>query len=325
MATIKAGRPLHDFIRLCYKADCPALILGQHGIGKSEILEQAASELGIRLICRDLSLMEPSDLIGMPKISGKHTVYLPPSFLPKQGKGLLVFEQLNRCEGYMRAACLQLLTARKLNDYCLPRGWLPVAAINPPDDNYEESEFESALFSRFAQVQVVPDRTEWLAWARRNEIHTDVIKYVASDESIFDAHQSDPLAWKSVSDVLIATDGDGAPQSSVRTAVIGLIGIRAGIAFLKWRELGRGPLTARDILEDYKQHRKLMRSWIKAGRIDLVKASHRAVEVHVRTESNYKALQDDVQSRENLGKFVDDLPGDFRETVLAHMFKLNTI
>jgi MoxR-like ATPase len=95
-----------------------------HGVGKSELIETAAEEIGIKAIVRDLSLMEPPDLVGLPRAAGKTTVFLPPKFLPTRGKGFLVFEELNRCEPYMRAPCLQLLTARKLNDYDLPEGWL---------------------------------------------------------------------------------------------------------------------------------------------------------------------------------------------------------
>src|SRR5262249_34400983 len=109
MKTIKAGRQLLDFIRLCYAAKRPPLLIGRHGVGKSQILEQAASQMGIDFVCRDLSLMEPPDLVGMPRLDGNVTRYLPPAFLPTKGKGLLVFEELNRCAAYMRAPCLQLL------------------------------------------------------------------------------------------------------------------------------------------------------------------------------------------------------------------------
>ena len=93
-------------------ADQPLLLWGRHGIGKSELLEQAAKELCIKYISQDLSLMEPTDLTGLPKMDGATTKYLPPNFLPTSGNGLLVFEELNRCDRFVRTPCLQLLTAR---------------------------------------------------------------------------------------------------------------------------------------------------------------------------------------------------------------------
>ena len=99
--------------------------------GLAELLQQAAQALKIECVVFDLSIMEPTDLIGMPAKKGGRTVYCPPASLPDGGKGFLVMEELNRAPRYMMAPTLQLLTARRLNDYLLPAGWLPVAAVNP--------------------------------------------------------------------------------------------------------------------------------------------------------------------------------------------------
>ena len=96
---VKVGRPLVEFIRLCIKADTPPLLVGGPGVGKSAILEQAAEDCGIDFITRDLSLLEPPDLVGIPKVKNGITTYAPPSWLPRAGRrgGLIVFEELNRC------------------------------------------------------------------------------------------------------------------------------------------------------------------------------------------------------------------------------------
>lgn len=305
MEKIKAGRPLRNFIRLCVKADRPALICGQPGIGKSAMLEQAALELGIRFICRDLSLMEPIDLIGSPKTRRISTVHLPPSFLPTTDKGLLVFEKLDRCERHMRARCLQLFTARQLNDYCLPHGWLPLAVINPPDGDEEASELDRALLSQLAHVEVVPDRDEWLAWARQNEVHADVIKYIASNDAIFDDQLSNPRAWKHVSDVLIAADDKRTAESTVRAVVLSIVGAERGIAFLCARKLGRGPLTVREVLDDYPRHRKLVRLWVKARQFDAVAATLRALELYLDTHPEELGAD---RASTNFCAFCLDLP-----------------
>ena len=211
MEKIKAGKPLIEFVKLCYAANMPPLLCGNHGVGKSELLRHAAAELGIAFISRDLSLMEPPDLIGLPKMNGTTTMYLPPAFLPTGGKGILVFEELNRCERYMRAPTLQLLTDRSLNDYRLPTGWLPAAAINPPDKDYEVFDLDAAVLSRFAQGMVIPDQQGWIEWAQQNSIHPAVVEYVGSDDSIFDHTQSNPRAWKYVSDLSLAAENDHTP------------------------------------------------------------------------------------------------------------------
>ncbi|MBL8193979.1 MAG: AAA family ATPase, partial [Blastocatellia bacterium] len=114
MQKVVAGQQLIDLVKLVYQANQPLLLYGKHGVGKSELLGDAATNLGLQLIVRDLSLMEPPDLIGIPRIREGKTFYAPPSFLPTNGKGLLVFEELNRCPRYMQTPCLQLLTSRTL-------------------------------------------------------------------------------------------------------------------------------------------------------------------------------------------------------------------
>ena len=115
MISLPAGDRVVDMIELAYKADLPVLLEGRHGVGKSALLARAAQRLGIDQIVRDLSIMEPPDLVGIPSVAPEgRTRYAPPAFLPSGGRGLLAFEELNRSSRYMQASCLQLLTARRL-------------------------------------------------------------------------------------------------------------------------------------------------------------------------------------------------------------------
>lgn len=318
MDTIRAGQPLIQIVKLCYQANRPLLLSGRHGVGKSEILEQAAEEIGIGFICRDLSLMEPTDLVGMPKANGQATTFLPPEFLPKIGKGLLTFEELNRCERYMRAPCLQLMTARMLNDYRLPPGWLPVAAINPSDEAYEVSDLDPALLSRFVQVEVIPDRNEWLAWARSSGIHNSVIDYIKSDTTVFDSAESNPRAWVMVSDILHAADGTQALPQTLRSAVLGAVGDERGCAFLATVRTRDLPLTVEQILTSYSQHRNDCQAWIKQGRTDLLKASLYAMLTYIQPKPDFDSIRKRKSEWNALGRFLADLPGDLREE--AHAF-----
>jgi MoxR-like ATPase len=312
MDRIKAGKPTIELAIMCYRAGRPLLLWGRHGIGKTEILETAANDLEIRYISRDLSLMEPTDLTGLPKIDGATTKYLPPDFLPTSGSGLLVFEELNRCDRYVRTPCLQLLTARRLNDYVLPAGWLPMAAVNPDDENYEVFGLDSAFTSRFVQATLVPDQAEWLAWAERANINSAVVNYVASDATIFDSPDSNPRAWKGVSDVLWAAGNESVDRTTLRAAIVGLVGDQRGIAFLRSLERPDQPLTADDILTRYSRHRAAVREWIAAGRLDLVKGTLLNIKRHLQPQPDFDEVRADDKRWKNLGAFFQDLPGDLR-------------
>jgi hypothetical protein len=314
---MKLGRPLIALIKLCYTASRPILLVGRHGVGKSAILEQAAEELGVGFICRDLSLMEPPDLVGIPRTDGSVTRYAPPSFLPTDGRGLLVFEELNRCPSYMRSPCLQLLTARCLNDYRLPPGWLPVAAINPDDAGYEVEGLDSALSSRFVVIDVEPDLEEWLHWARAGKVHADVTGYVGSDPAIFKEPRSNPRSWAYVSDLLVAAGGAGTTAEVLREAVAGLVGRPRMVALFRARARGhRGddkPLEADEVLKGYRRHRDRLRSWIASGRLDLVEGSSLAVRKRLQAQPDYADARRHRAAWKHLGAFVADLPGDLQE------------
>jgi hypothetical protein len=325
MIAIGAGRLLVAMVKLCYAADRPLLLVGKHGIGKSELLAEAARELGIDLIVRDLALMEPPDLTGLPRLDGDVTRFCPPNFLPRGGSGLMVFEELNRCAAYMRGPCLQLLTARSLNDYRLPRGWLPVAAVNPspgPDSDsdydYEVEELDAALTSRFVRVTVEPDRGEWLAWARSRDVHRGVIGYVESDPTIFDAASSNPRAWAYVGDLLQAMGQAEVPEEVLRAAVAGVVGPERAMAFFRFlRGDGDRPMTAEDVLGRYPSNRRRLRGWIDAGRLDLVQICVHEVELRLQSRRNFDEVRSDRCAWKNLTAFLADLPGDLAEEARA--------
>lgn len=323
MSRIMIGRPLIDAIRLCYQANRPLLLRGKHGTGKSEILEAAAKELGIGHICRDLSLMEPPDLVGMPKLEKGVTRYFQPAFLPTKNKGLIVFEEINRCPSYMRAPCLQLLTARRLNDYLLPLGWLPVAAINPDGGDYDVSELDPALLSRFVQIEVEADRTEWLQWARVHSVHPHVIDYVASDANIFSGESSNPRAWKYVSDLLHGHAKTPVEQEILLTAIAGTVGDKRAAAFLSTLKSRERPLKADEILSSYDRHRSQLQAWITSGRLDLVENSLLAVMKYLQAQRNYESMKKSRPQWKRLGEFLQDLPGDFRMNAEAFFDERN--
>ena len=313
MDTVKAGQPAIDFLKFCYQADRPPLLWGQHGIGKSEILEQVATELGIRFISRDLSIMEPCDLVGMPKLSGKTTKFMPPDFLPTSGRGILVLEELNRSPSYMQAPCMQLLTARSLNDYTLPPGWLPAGTVNPADSDYDVSTLDPALRSRFVEALVVPDQQEWLEWAERQRLHQGVIDYVRSDESIFDNPQSNPRAWKYVSNLMLTAEKNECAAHSLRTAVIGVVGEKRGPAFLKSLKSVEHPLSAKVILSSYNSHRASVRRWVEKGKLDLITQSLLQLKKHLQSQAEYKSVRANRAASGNMARFLNDLPGDLRD------------
>ena len=314
---VKAGQQVIDAIRLAYAADKPVLLEGKHGVGKSQIVEQAAAQLGVGFIVRDLSLLEPPDLVGLPVITDGVTRYASPAFLPTSGKGLFCFEELNRSEKYMMAPCLQLMTARCLNDYQLPKGFLPVAAINPSDDgSYQVNELDPALLSRFVRIEIMADAVEWLNWADNNGVHGAVTKYVKNTPDVFEGDQSNPRAWAYVSDVLKAFEnGSGATDDILTVAVSGIVGDVHCAAFLWSYSKSEEPLSATTIINEYSRYRHEVLKWCENKRMDMLNATTRNVLVALQDCDVCNNIAGNEAKQACLGDFINDLPGDLGKKV----------
>jgi len=316
---VKAGNGIVDVIRLAYAAGKPVMLEGRHGVGKSQLIEQAAKELGIECIVRDLSLMEPSDLTGLPykdPVNGR-TKFSPPSFLPDSGKGLLVFEELNRAEKCMMAPCLQLLTARTLNDYHLPKGYLCICATNPSTDGYETQEMDAALLSRFIRVTVEADVKEFLKWGDSNGVHPAITRFLRNTVDIFTVPESNPRAWTWASDILHTHEKAGNGCEGLLTVTIsGLVGDALGTAFVQSYLNGEEPILANAIIREYDRNQGTVQQWATMKKTDLLNASAHNVLVALQNVDVCAEVGNSESMRTNLAAFISDLPAEIGKRLM---------
>lgn len=191
------------------------LITGAHGIGKSDLVRQAASMMGEKgqggdCIDIRLSQNDVGDLKGMPFLVNGRTFFAPPNWYPVDEKsktllstmlkqvgqefkhadvkpnGILFLDELNRATRECEQVAFQLVLDRCLNFIDLPPGWRVVAAINDDTDLYNTSEMDPALLSRFAVVPFHPTIDEWLEYAKDTGIHTAVYQYITKIGSALD-------------------------------------------------------------------------------------------------------------------------------------------
>lgn len=160
----------------------PIFIFGAPGIGKTEIVGQAAEELGVDVIFVDLQFMDPADFLGVPKVvdvasdepygegvtRGNPPLWLPRSNDGKKYKdrgGIIFFDELNRANLPVMNGCMQLFQARRVQDYELPSKWLIVAAGNRPTDDVEEAvkDMPSAFWDRVSAYNYVPTMSGFIS------------------------------------------------------------------------------------------------------------------------------------------------------------------
>ena len=94
------------------------MLVGKHGIGKSEILTEYFRRKGIKVVALFLGQMsDPGDLIGLPsknEETGK-TEFMPPWWFPVDGEPVVLFlDELNRARPEILQTIMDLALNRKL-------------------------------------------------------------------------------------------------------------------------------------------------------------------------------------------------------------------
>lgn len=319
MIRIPAGPVLMESIRMCVEARRPFIIEGPTGVGKSEIAEQCALQLGIRSIVIDLSLLEAPDLIGIPTIHDGRTMYAHPLFLPDDGAGLLIFEELNRAHRHVQAPVLQVLTTRRLNEYRLPDDWLPAACINPADDGYLVNELDTALIARSDVLRVHADVEHWLRWAGKHGVHEAVCSYVQATPRIFDAPLSNPRSWTYVSDMVKTFERGNYDVATLLNNIAGYVGDELAQAFLTMYQapVADTPPSPDEILQNYKRVRRRVKDWAEAGNAAMLESTFKPLMALLQDPTHETLVQTDRNVHRNLRAFLKDLPADFRREFLS--------
>ncbi|MFC1610096.1 AAA family ATPase [Myxococcota bacterium] len=315
MTTATKLQDIPQLLSIAHHADVPVLLEGGHGIGKSSVLEQSATEMGIDVRVLDLSLMEPVDLLGLPAIKDGRTVYSHPAILPTEGKGLLLLEELNRAHPQVRTPALELLTRRRLHEYELPKGWLPCASINPASEGYAVDVLDPALVARFMLIRVVPSHDGWLEWARTSGIHSDIIEYVEATPDIFVDSNVDPRSLEYASNILRAFEDNGHSGSTdiLATAWSGLVGEIMAVALLRFMKSVEKPPTSKEVIGNYSAQRPLVRRAVEQSRLDLVRTTLQRLKRTLQRQKSWDDVQASNKKFANLRAFLGDIPADLRE------------
>lgn len=310
---VAVGPELVEIVSVALASGLPFSLEGPHGIGKSEIITQAAASLGLQSVVIDLSVVEPPDLLGLPIFVDGKTRYAPPAIWPTEGRGLVVLEELNRAPPFALVPLLQLLTTRSIGDVRLPDGWGFAASMNSEQDaDYRVHPLDPALSSRFVRISVEPHAPSWLAWAAGAGVHPRVAEFVRVTPGIFTSKVSNPRAWAYASRLLFAWEKSGKPMPHLHALLAGVLDDTWASAFGGWLARSEAPLEAKRILEEYGAVRALVIDWRKKRRTDLLAGSFQRLRAYLQRQAHYDALLEDAPALARVRDFIGDLPGDIR-------------
>ncbi|MBQ8975617.1 MAG: AAA family ATPase, partial [Oscillospiraceae bacterium] len=180
----------------------PVFLMGPPGIGKTAIMEQIASELGVGLISYSMTHHTRQSALGLPFIVHKNydglecdvseytmseiiaSVY---DMMQNTGikEGILFLDEINCVSETLSPIMLQFLQYKIFGRHRVPDGWIVVTAGNPPEYNNSVREFDIVTWDRVKRIDIDPDFQAWKEYAYKSGVHGAVISYLESKKEDF--------------------------------------------------------------------------------------------------------------------------------------------
>ena len=208
-------------------AQRPVFLIGAPGIGKTQIMEQIARECKVGLVSYTITHHTRQSAIGLPFISQKEfdgqkkavTEYTMSEIvaavyekIQETGvrEGILFIDEINCVSETLAPAMLQFLQCKTFGSHQIPKGWLIVAAGNPPEYNKSVREFDVVTMDRVKKILVEPDLEAWKEYAYQAGVHGAVLSYLNMHPENFYSMESTvdgrvfatPRGWEDLSRML---------------------------------------------------------------------------------------------------------------------------
>lgn len=242
----------------CMAHEQSFLLLSAPGMGKSEMVYEAAREVG--LPCRSLlgTQIAPEDVSGVPRIVGERSVFCPPRILlPEKPEPFCLFlDELPACAPDVQKAFYSLLLERRLGEHALPPGTWVVAAGNRLQDRALVRAMSSALVNRVTILQLRVDTEEWLVWAQQRGVRAEIRSFIRTiPDALLRPVPADPVpfstprAWAQLSRALDLAEKSNLLSNETRRALaFGRLSPEDAVVFCALAEEAIGAVRP---LEDY--------------------------------------------------------------------------
>jgi len=177
----------------------PLCIWGEHGIGKTETVENFAKNNGYQwAYVAPAQFEEMGDLTGMPHIytneKGEEITKLAiPEWVPQtEGKGILLIDDVNRADDRILRGIMQLLQNYELVSWKIPKGWHIVLTANPDGGDYSVTPMDFAMLTRMRHITLTFDAKTWALWAEKNGVDERGISFVLAYPELVSGERTTP-------------------------------------------------------------------------------------------------------------------------------------
>lgn len=205
----------------------PLLLMGPPGVGKTQIIEQAARECGVALVAYTITHHTRQSAVGLPFIVQKTyggqersvTEYTMSEIIASVydkmestglQEGILFIDEINCVSETLAPTMLQFLQGKTFGNQKVPEGWVIVAAGNPPEYNRSVREFDIVTLDRVRKIEIEPDFAVWKEYAYRQSIHGAILSYLEIRKENFYRMETTPdgilfataRGWEDLSEII---------------------------------------------------------------------------------------------------------------------------
>lgn len=236
----------------CHRKRYSAFIMGEPGIGKSEIINTYAQETcDGNIVDLRLTVLQPSSIRGMeiPDLKKGVTRHLLPEWWPtdQKSKGVLFFDEFDRADQYMQAAAMSILLERHIGGHKLPEGWLVVAAGNGIEFSDHTTDLDPAVADRLIKIRVAATLESTLSWGIKTgrmadrtlsflRANPDALSKGAERHQNGDLAAPSPRGWERVSAILDNEKEDDLSTNQRDAMIEGVVGSATASLFFAYLE-----------------------------------------------------------------------------------------
>ena len=149
-------------------------VIGPPGLGKTQIMAQIASELGVGFKALHAPTLQPED-IAMPVISsdrGSVRFVVPTERFPMESSdcheaGILLIDELPQSDSSTQKTMANLIQEREIHGHKIKDKWMIVATGNRKTDGAGANRVLTHLMNRMTEINMEPDFEDWCAWYMR--------------------------------------------------------------------------------------------------------------------------------------------------------------
>jgi len=181
--TVSPGQ-LYESLLFSLKHRFNLLIVGAPGIGKTEIVNQACGEAGMKMIVSHPVVSDPTDYKGLPfVVDGDRAEFLAfgdlRQLIDAKKPSVFFLDDLGQAPPSVQAAAMQLLLARKINSHQVSDHVRFIAATNRRQDKAGVQGVLEPVKSRFASIlHLETDHEDWVKWALEKDLPTELIAFI---------------------------------------------------------------------------------------------------------------------------------------------------